>query len=146
MIGFRQYRFLPSATRVVDFVPDVSESRKDSDDIMDLVFACDPVTGFPASSIGRYLSDNVSDEVRNFIEQKIMVDLPQDSTNMPDNVVRQLRNLDPDFQSACVRKRFESLDEYSARISSYIDRLNNESKSNKAYKEFIEWSKKRVRD
>lgn len=99
--------------------------RTSKDDLLDLIFAIDPVTGFPSGSISQYLSDNTSDEVRDFIEKNILVDLPsQTDYSLPEAVNMAFRELEPDFQLNMMRKPFESLGEYEGRIKSYFNELH----------------------
>lgn len=101
--------------------------RTSQDDLLDLIFAIDPVTGFPSGSLSQYLSDKTSDEVRDFIEKNILVDLPsQTDSSLPEAVNMAFRELEPDFQLNLMRKSFESLGEYEGRVKTYFDDLQKQ--------------------
>lgn len=98
--------------------------RTSQDDLLDLIFAIDPVTGFPSGSLAQYLSDNTSDEVRDFIEKHILVDLPSlTDSSLPEAVNMAFRELEPDFQLNLMRKPFESLGEYEHRVKTYFNEI-----------------------
>lgn len=137
MNGFRIYKNLLSPTEIVSFEKPVPQ-RSESEDIMDIVFAVDPLTGFPATSIGQYLSDNVADSVRSFIERKILIDLPQGESIIPDGLRESVRHLDPDFQINCMRERFESIEEYEERMTKYLKSLEDRENSTATYKKVTE--------
>lgn len=105
-------------------VDKIEPVRTSQDDLLDLIFAVDPITGFPSGSVSQYLSDKTSDEVRDFIEKNILVDLPsQTDSSLPEAVNMAFRELEPDFQLNMMRKSFESLGEYESRIKTYFNDL-----------------------
>lgn len=146
--GYSQYSPDLVMSDIVDFVPTEKEVLSKSDDLLDLIFCADPVTGFPSGSISQYLSDKTSDEVRDFIEKKILVDLPSqsDTSDYPEQIRSAIRELDPEFQLNCMRKRFESLDEYESRVKGYFDKIQSDKDSQKRLSDFMKSMKKRFPD
>lgn len=113
-------------------VEKIEPVRTSQDDLLDLIFAIDPITGFPSGSISQYLSDKTSDEVRDFIEKNILVDLPsQTDSALPEAVNMAFRELEPDFQLNLMRKSFESLGEYEIRIQKYFNDIQKQETDKK---------------
>lgn len=139
MNGFKIYSNLPSSTMVVDYEPIKVDVDRTQNEVLDYVFSIDPLTGLPSSAIGRYLSDEIDDEVRSFIEKHILTDLPQEIKDYPDEVRNALNKVDDDFMIKCQRMRFESLDEYHERVQSYIKKDLQTKESKSRYNELISW-------
>lgn len=139
MNGFKMYNGLLPSSPSADFEPVKHDVDRTQAEILDLVFSVDPLTGLPSSAIGKYLSDDIDPEVRDFIEKKILVDLPKEVCNYPDEVRNALKGVDPDFMVKCQRARFESLDEYHDRILNFIRKDLQTKDSKERYNELIKW-------
>lgn len=127
MFGFRQYRNLESI-RFVNTPPvkiDVSDVRKKHDDLLDIIFAVDPITNMPSGSIEQYLSDKTSDEVRTFIERNLLIDLPDTSASVPSSLRDDLLKLDGEFIAKVSRNSYEDRESYEQRVSSYFKEIED---------------------
>lgn len=128
--GFRQYGAL-SHIKYVKHKPlkeVVSDIRDKNDEMLDLVFSVDPLTNLPCGSIDQYLSDKTRDEVRLFIERYLLVDLPDTSMSVPPNLREDLLSLDSDFIAKVSRNRYESTEDYEARVQKYFNELEEDKK------------------
>lgn len=128
--------FLPP----LDFV--ASEPVRDSgDDILDMIYSVDPLTGFPAGSLSQYLSDKTNEQVRQFIEKNILVD--HGSYDYPPGLREEVLKLDSQFIATTSRNRYESLEDYESRVESYFNKLENDKSVQKRVRELRDkWSKK----
>ena len=144
MFGFRQYRNLEN----IKFVNtssvkiDVSDVRKKHDDLLDIIFAVDPITNMPSGSIEQYLSDKTSDEVRTFIERNLLVDLPDTSVSVPSSLRDDLLKLDGDFIAKVSRNSYEDRESYEQRVSSYFKEIED----SKEYQKRIADLRKKYKD
>ena len=127
MFGFRQYRNLENI-RFVNTPPvkiDVSDVRKKHDDLLDIIFAVDPITNMPSGSIEQYLSDKTSDDVRTFIERNLLIDLPDTSSSVPSSLRDDLLKLDGEFIAKVSRNSYEDRESYEQRVSSYFKEIED---------------------
>lgn len=125
--GYYMFKGLEGLT--YDPIPEpvpTERMRDKSDDVLDLIYAVDPVTGFPSGSLSMYLSEKTSDEVRNFIENVIMREIPIEQ--YPDEFREDFMKLDPDFIAMSTRKHTESISDYDARVHKYITDLQESQK------------------
>lgn len=116
-----------------DFSPEVELVRSKDDDVLDLVFQCDPVTGWPMSSYQAYLSDKTSDEVRSFIEKTLLKE--HSFQDYPSDIKQDLQSIDSDFMVKCCRNQYETIEEYESRVSSYLDDITHDEEVSKRIKE-----------
>lgn len=123
------FRFL---SKVIDLeYPEVVEEVKTSDvrdkyaDILDMIFAVDPTTGFPSSILGCYLSENVSEEIRHFIDTKLLREVGEESS-IPQNIFNEYQKLDSDFLVNVSPSQYESVEEYEVRLHRYFQELESQ--------------------
>lgn len=124
MCGFGIYRGLDTIKYCTPPVEKVeqNETRSSDDDILDLIFTIDPRTGYPCGAIDQYLSDKTNQQVREFIAQNILVDLPDNSFSTPSMQAREVtRELGDDFMIQCMKQRDESVEQYEQRVSDFLD-------------------------
>lgn len=132
MNGFRQYinvsstRYLPVDVPVVE---SIAPSKVDS--MLDLIYAVDPITGFPSGAISQYLSDKTNDQVRKFIEDNILYEIDNGSHDYPANLRDEVLKLDSEFIAKTSRNRYESLEAYEDRVKSYFDDLEHDKEYHK---------------
>lgn len=146
--GFKQYgalnhiKFLKHKETKYESV----DTRDKKDDILDIIFAIDPVTNLPAGSIEQYLSDKTRDEVRLFIEQNLLYDLPDTSMCVPDTLREDLLNLDSEFIAKVSRNRYEDKESYESRVQSYFQELEHSKEKQKIMRELNSRYKKDKKD
>ena len=81
-------------TPIKEETPDVR--NKDSQ-LLDYIYALDPVTSLPCGDLAIYLGDKANPEIRNFIEMNLLKPLaPDTGSSMPDEVVNKFRSLSDD--------------------------------------------------
>lgn len=98
------------------------ETRSSDDDILDLIFSVDPRTGYPTGAINQYESDKTNLQVREYIKQNILVDLPDTAFSTPSMQAREAsRLLGDDFMIQCMKMRDESVEQYEQRVSDFLD-------------------------
>lgn len=128
--GFSHLRGLDS----VEFMPypkvvvPVPEVKTAGDDILDQIYSIDPLQNVPCGTIYQYLSDKTSSEVRDFIEKHILVDLPKTGVDVPDSMRQALYDLDPEFIAQTSRNRFETNEDYEARVHGYLQDMQRQLK------------------
>lgn len=124
MNGFKQYNEVLTVNycppQFIEF-PE-SDIVKKEDDILDLIFSVDPLTGYPTGDISMYMSDKTSVEVRDFISQNLMRPINDDGTvlDLPSNVREGFRELPDDLLSDLSRDRYETVEQYEERINNFL--------------------------
>lgn len=124
MLGYRIYKgvesidYTPPCTVSEDSVK--SDVRHKHDDILDMIYCRDPLTNIPCGTISQYLSDKTSDEVRQFIERNLLVDLPDNSMDVPSSLRDDLLSLDSEFIAKVSRNSYESKEDYEHRVEGYF--------------------------
>lgn len=140
MCGFNIYKGLSG----IEYMPmpereyiEVDRVNK-GDDILDLIYALDPLTHLPNTSIGAFLSDKTNEQVRQFIKDNILKDLPDTGVSVPDSLRSDLLSLDPEFIANISRDRFEDVEHYEKRVSDYLDSMKNKIKSEHGFAKLLE--------
>lgn len=143
--GFSHLRGLDS----VEFMPypkvDVSvpEVKSASEDILDQIYSIDPIQNVPCGTIYQYLSDKTSVEIRDFIEKHILVDLPSNGVDVPDHMRQALYDLDSEFIAQTSRNRFETNEDYEARVHGYLQDMQKKLKDDSERKSWLDKVRKR---
>lgn len=102
----------------IDNTPDV---RNSDSQLLDYIYALDPVTSLPCGDLAIYLGDKANPEIRNFIEMNLLQPLaPDGGSNMPDDVVNKFRTLSDDDVAFFSRSKSESREEYADRLKLYF--------------------------
>lgn len=130
MNGFRQYRGCDQQ-RYIDVPCEivVSSVRNKHQDILDLIYSADPLTGFPCGAWNQFLSEKTAPEVRQFIMDYLCQNsMDSDRMDLPNNVLDHFRELDSEFVAKTSRNRYESIEDYEARVDSYIQELRESEK------------------
>lgn len=99
---------------------DVKDKNKQ---ILDLIFGLDPITKHPIGDIAMYTSDKVNPEVRMFIEQNLLRDLPNsEGLNLDQDTVNKMNtNLTDDDVAKFSRNHGESKEDYALRLKDYFE-------------------------
>ena len=133
--GFSQYRGLDG----VEFMPTVpatpvhSDRQDDKKDILDLIFATDLETGFPTGALSHYLNDSTRPEIKKFIEDNILRDIPlSEGIENSSELGRHFKDLSDDFKFDVMRGRYEDVESYKERITNTLKEMA-ESEKNKAF-------------
>lgn len=143
--GFSHLRGLDS----IEFMPypkvdvAVPEVKSSGEDILDQIYSIDPIQNVPCGTIYQYLSDKTSVEVRDFIEKNILVDLPSTGVDVPDNMRQALYDLDSDFIAKTSRNRFETNEDYEARVHGYLQEMQKKLKDDSERKSWLDKVRKR---
>lgn len=87
--------------------------KVEKDNIVQLVFCKDPMTGLPSSDIGVFLNPSTPPQVREFIQSQIFGD---------GRVSAQSTGIDDDTLHELVRDSGETSDAYVSRINSFMIR------------------------
>lgn len=107
--------------------------------ILDLIFSADPVTGWPMSSVGAYLSDKTNDEVRTYIERNLLREF--EGNSISSEMKESLSKVDTDFLVQCSRNRFETSDQYEQRLSQLLSDMETTEKNQQFLKQFVNKTK-----
>ncbi len=89
-------------------------NKRESDLVLDLVFAPDKRTGLPSSDISVYLAANTPPQVRDFIKSNIF----GDGFTRP----AALEGIDDDVLHELTRHSDETVDDYSLRLSAFMQK------------------------
>lgn len=133
--GFSQYRGLADVVPMpVVRVEKSKVDRQEKDkDILDYIFACDPVTGFPTGSLSHYLSDETRTEIKDYIEKYLLRDIPEvHALQFPQEIAQHIKELDSNFVFDCMRGQYETAEMYKDRMTSWMKELV-ESEKNKRW-------------
>lgn len=105
-------------------------NRSSKDDMLDLIYCIDPVTGFPSGAISQYLSDKTNDQVRQFIERNLLQE-HNDGDSFPATLREDILKLDGEFISKTCRRRFEDKESYESRLQSYFNEIESDKNKQK---------------
>lgn len=106
-----------------DVKPEISEKKKDvSDQLLDVIYAPDPVTRLPQNDVAVYLSDKVDPMIKEFIASNLMAPNP-DVKGVPDEQSDILFDL--------IRGQNESVSDYAVRVRGIIE-ADNETRMKEA--------------
>lgn len=113
----------PKLDKIVRKVAVTSEKEN----ILNEIFSKDIDTGFPVNTLLRYQSENTTPEVRQFINDYVLVEHNTDSPlDLPDSVRESVRNLPSDFIAQVSRNRFESVEQYEDRVNTLVESLKKQ--------------------
>lgn len=101
--------------KYVEFVPDNSpiENISEKNNLLEAIYALDPITKLPTGDIACYLSPNTSPEVKQFVLENIMMDTSSAAMpSIPDGI-------DDDTAFALTRQQGENIDSYLERLNTY---------------------------
>lgn len=105
----------------------VAEDHSASAQMLDAIFCIDERTGLPMGSLAQFMSDKTSAQVKEFIDRNIlhggeeyanMADYQ--NSGLPSNVKEKFSELKSDFIADMARGRDETLEQYEARISDFL--------------------------
>lgn len=132
-VGYKRYQSFPNPEPPV-LVPtshSVSEVKSPADVIMDKIF-CKDVNGWPQPSLSVYLGEKTPADIKQFIEQNILVLDGENHSIQDENIVAEFRKLESGFIAEASRNRFESIEDYEARLQYLI----NEDSKQEAFKSY----------
>ena len=132
--GFSQYCGLADVKPMpVVRVEKSKVDRQDKDkDILDFIFACDPITGFPTGSLSHYLSDETRTEIKDYIERYLLRDIPESHfLQFPQEIAQHIKELDSNFVFDCMRGPYETAEMYKDRLTSWMKELSVSEKNKK---------------
>lgn len=116
---------VPMSERKFDDI-DVKDKNQS---ILDLIFTIDSVTGFPCGDLSMFMSDKTNAEVKRFISDYLMQEHDvKGFLDLPSDVRQQMKDLDTEFIANMSRKRYESVEDYEARIKQYMEDERESSK------------------
>lgn len=140
MNGFHQYDGLLGVEfmQPEKFEPEkVDRPDNKSQDILDLIYMADPQTGFPCGALSHYLSDSVRPEIKQFIEENILREIPQESySDLGPEISKGFKELSDDFKFDIMRGRYEDVESYKERITRTLKEISD-SEASKKYAESI---------
>lgn len=138
--GFRIYLNLGKVKYLPCSVPEVKEVAPTSvDDMLNLIYAIDPVTHLPGGALSMYLSDKTNQQVREFIEKNILVEHDNGEHDYPSSIREDILKLDSEFIAKTSRNRYESREDYEARVEQYF----NDIEKQKDYNKKLAWIQKK---
>lgn len=127
MIGFRIYMNLDKVKSLPAQDVEVKDVAPTSvDDMLNLIYALDPLTGLPGGAISMYLSDKTNQQVREFIEKNILVEHDNGEHDYPASIREDILKLDSEFIAKTSRNRYESREDYEARVEQYFNEIEKQ--------------------
>lgn len=132
MNGYKRYGDLSVLTYPVlePFKPKKSEVKSPAEVVMDKIFCSDEL-GWPQSSLAVYLGEKTPADIKTFIEQNLLTINDQHAIT-DEKIVAEFKNLSDDFIAEASRNRYESIEEYEARLQYLI----NEDSKQEAFKSY----------
>lgn len=116
----KRYKFSQCADApIVDYslgepiIPEKIENNPN--EVFNMIYAPDPLTGRPRSDLGTYLSENTSPVVRDFIERQLRQDFSANISKTPDGIS------DSDI-IYLTKDKNETLSDYQERVKAYLYR------------------------
>ena len=98
-----------------------TDVRNKDSQLLDYIYALDPVTSLPCGDLAIYLGDRANPEIRYFIEMNLLQPLaPEAGSDMPDEVVNKFRTLSDDDIAFFSRSKIETREEYADRLKLYF--------------------------
>lgn len=145
MLGFNRYKGLENIEYIRPTIEETSiDVRSQHDDILDVIYSVDPITGFPAGAYQMFLSEKTSDDVRKFISDYLMNNNQSAGLDVPDDVLDQYRQLPTEFIAQVYPSRNESVEQYEERISEYMNQYRQEEEFKRRYDELFGEHNKKV--
>ena len=127
MNGFRIYMNLDKVKSLPAQDVEVKDVAPTSvDDMLNLIYALDPLTGLPGGAISMYLSDKTNQQVRDFIEKNISVEHENGEHDYPASIREDILKLDSEFIAKTCRNRYESREDYEARVEHYFNEIEKQ--------------------
>lgn len=133
--GYRDFEGLQNCVfhdTVIDEL-DLSFNSLKGEELFNLIFSVDPITGLPQGDLAVFMNENTSPEVRQYITQNLMLDVS--SSAAPSVMAKDSDSLDDDMINQLSRGSHESLSDYRDRMINFVKvqrddvhkLLNNES-------------------
>lgn len=121
MNGFKRFDGLNDLKYIIPelLVSKESDVESPADRVFNLIFARDR-HGWPNSSVEVMLSPKTSEEVRNFIQQNLLIQKNEQHLFNDQKVINEFQNLSSDFIAKTSRNRYESIEDYENRLHSII--------------------------
>ena len=102
-----------------DFYIETSPVAERPESLLDVIYACDPITNLPSGDYVMYLGKDTSPEVRQFIQSQLLTELPKGIAVPEDQ---------QDVLFDYVRQQNEPLRDYVARITEFEKKRVSEFK------------------
>lgn len=120
--------------------PDVKSKKEE---LFDMIFSADPVTGVPQGDLAIYLGDKANPEIKAFIQNELLSERDDlaDGVRMPDEVLNKFKSLSDDDVALFSRNHNESREEYANRLRLYFakERADRAAKvKQKEYDDLVE--------
>lgn len=127
MNGFKRFDGLKDVKSIIPelVVSKENEVESPADRVFNLIFATDK-HGWPNSSVEVMLSPKTSEEVRNFIQQNLLIQKDEQHLFTDSSVINQFQKLSGEFIAKISRNRYESVEDYEERLSGIIDDYNKQ--------------------
>lgn len=127
MNGFKSFDGLNDLKYIIPelLVSKENDVESPADRVFNLIFARDR-HGWPNSSVEVMLSPKTSEEVRNFIQQNLLIQKNEQHLFNDQKVINEFQNLSSDFIAKTSRNRYESIEDYENRLHSIIEDYQKE--------------------
>lgn len=132
--GYSQYRSLGSIENMSYIKAEFKKSDRVSkhEDILDFIYASDPLTGFPSGCLSHYLNDSTRPEIKQFIEDYLLKNVPEQHVlSFPQDVANHIKDLDENFVFDCMQGQYETAEQYKDRMLQKIKDLSDSEKHKK---------------
>lgn len=99
-----------------------SDVKASDSQLLDYIYAVDPVSGIPQGDLAIYLGDKANPEIKSFIELNLLkpIESPEGLSHLPTDVTNQFKSLSDDDIAFFSRNHDESKEEYSDRIKLFF--------------------------
>lgn len=119
-LGFRDFEGLKDCTFYPSENSEISlpSNSLKGEELFNIIFSVDPVTGLPQGDLAVFMSENTSPEVKQYITQNLMLDVS--SSAAPSVMAKDSSSLDDDMINQLSRGSFESLSDYRDRMINFV--------------------------
>lgn len=98
------------------------DTQSSDSQLLDYIYAVDPVSGLPSGDLAVYLGDKANPEVRQFIELNLLQPLKDSDglSQLPNEVTNNFKNISDDDIAFFSRSKNETKEEYADRLKLYF--------------------------
>lgn len=127
MNGFKRFDGLKDLKYIIPelVVSKENDVESSADRVFNLIFSRDR-HGWPNSSVEVMLSPKTSEEVRNFIQQNLLIQKNEQHLFNDQKIINEFHNLSSEFIAKTSRNRYESIEDYENRLHGIIEDYQKE--------------------
>lgn len=101
--------------------PEKEDTVHSDEQLLDYIYAVDPVTALPSGDLSVYLGDKANPEIRQYIEMNLLQPSNVDKgSSLPTDITNKFKSVSDDDIAFFSRSKSESREEYADRIKAFF--------------------------